>query len=80
MSALGHSRPSNSSPGRPFVRYAPDSDRRRGNAAKAAKCLADIAYPHETRCLRCHQKTARLLYSQQLDKPTPLFGRETNRY
>jgi hypothetical protein len=38
MSALGHSRPSNSSPGRPFVRYYPDSDRRRGNAAKAAKC------------------------------------------
>ena len=35
---MGHSRPSNSSPGRPFVRYAPDSDRRRGNAAKAAKC------------------------------------------
>ena len=38
MSAMGHSRPSNSSPGRPFVRFAPDSDRRRGNAAKAAKC------------------------------------------
>ena len=35
---MGHSRPRNSSLGPPFVRYAPDSDRRRGNAAKAAKC------------------------------------------
>jgi len=35
---MGQSRPSNSASGLAFVGYAPDSDRRRCNAANAATC------------------------------------------
>src|SRR5664279_2191220 len=42
--------------------------------------IADVAYALETRFLRSHQKTAVLLYSQQHDKPTPPFGRKTDRF
>jgi len=38
MSEAGHSRPSKSALAPPFVGYAPDSDRRRCNAANAATC------------------------------------------
>jgi hypothetical protein len=47
---FGSLAPDHSSPGRPFVRYAPNRDRRRGNAAKAAKCQYVYPIGFEWRC------------------------------
>ena len=43
--AMGHLRPSNSASGRAFVGYAPDSDRRRCNAANDAKRTCALLRP-----------------------------------
>jgi hypothetical protein len=80
MFALGHSRTNSHGPKSSNVRYAPKADNRgRGRFVREVP-IADVAYALETRFLRCHQKTAVLLYSQQHDKPTPPFGRKTDRF